>query len=61
MWPDTSKSQYGSYLEYVQQIGRTVGFHVQEDVLRIPSSKRVSCACDEGVKCACDEWVKLCM
>lgn len=36
-----------------------MGFLVQEDVLRIPSSKRVSGTCDEQVKCPCDEWVKL--
>jgi tRNASer (uridine44-2'-O)-methyltransferase len=40
--PDTTKSQYSSYLDYIRLIGETVGFRVQEDTLRIPSSKRVS-------------------
>lgn len=40
--PSTSKSQYQSYLDYVKEIGETVGFLVEEDTLRIPSSKRVS-------------------
>ena len=40
--PNTSKSQYQSYLDYVKEIGETVGFLVEEDTLRIPSSKRVS-------------------
>ena len=40
--PDTHKSQYRSYLDYVRLVGETMGFVVEEDVLRIPSSKRVS-------------------
>ncbi|CAI8049009.1 Probable tRNA (uracil-O(2)-)-methyltransferase, partial [Geodia barretti] len=39
--PNTTKSQYSSYLDYIRLIGETVGFRVQEDTLRIPSSKRV--------------------
>lgn len=34
-------SQYRSYLNYVRVIGQEMGFTVDEDVLRIPSSKRV--------------------
>ena len=36
------KSQYQSYLAYVAQVGRACGFEVEEDTLRIPSTKRVS-------------------
>ena len=39
--PGTAKSQYRSYLDYVRVIGQTMGFEVQEDIMRIPSSKRV--------------------
>ena len=38
----STKSQYGSYLEYTRTIGEKMGFVVREDSLRIPSSKRVS-------------------
>ena len=34
-------SQYRSYLDYIESIGKTCGFDVEEDVLRIPSTKRV--------------------
>ncbi len=34
-------SQYCDYLDYVQEIGQAMGFKVQRDTLRIPSSKRV--------------------
>ncbi|KAK3609488.1 hypothetical protein CHS0354_022248 [Potamilus streckersoni] len=34
-------SQYRSYLDYVHQVGKTCGFIVEEDMLRIPSTKRV--------------------
>ena len=34
-------SQYRSYLNYVREIGGKMGFKVHEDVLRIPSTKRV--------------------
>lgn len=36
------ESNYRSYLTYVQQVGRECGFEVEEDTLRIPSTKRVS-------------------
>jgi len=39
--PDTHKSQYRSYLDYIRLVGETMGFVVEEDMLRIPSSKRV--------------------
>ena len=39
--PSTLKSQYRSYLDYVRLIGENMGFVVEEDTLRIPSSKRV--------------------
>ncbi|KAL3858141.1 hypothetical protein ACJMK2_012751 [Sinanodonta woodiana] len=34
-------SQYRSYLDYVRLVGETCGFIVEEDMLRIPSTKRV--------------------
>ena len=37
----SGKSQYRFYLDYVVHIGERMGFKVQEDVLRIPSNKRV--------------------
>lgn len=37
----SQKTQYREYLDFVQEVGRTCGFHVQEDCLRIPSTKRV--------------------
>ncbi|NWW82022.1 TRM44 methyltransferase, partial [Climacteris rufus] len=36
------KTQYREYLDYVAQVGVVCGFHVEEDCLRIPSTKRVS-------------------
>jgi len=35
-------SHYRTYLDYVRSIGVNCGFAVHEDVLRIPSTKRVS-------------------
>ena len=35
-------TQYRGYLDFVQEVGETCGFHVEEDSLRIPSTKRVS-------------------
>ncbi|CAM9474146.1 unnamed protein product [Lampetra planeri] len=35
------RSQYREYLDFVAEIGNTCGFRVQEDTLRIPSTKRV--------------------
>ena len=37
----SNERQYRSYLDYVENIGKTCGFDVKEDVLRIPSTKRV--------------------
>ena len=34
-------TQYHGYLKFVQEVGRTCGFEVEEDSLRIPSTKRV--------------------
>ena len=39
--PSSCKSQYRYYLDYVRIIGEEMGFVVEEDSLRIPSSKRV--------------------
>ncbi|XP_074396557.1 putative tRNA (uracil-O(2)-)-methyltransferase [Zonotrichia albicollis] len=36
------KTQYREYLDFVAQVGFVCGFHVEEDCLRIPSTKRVS-------------------
>lgn len=38
---DHGLSQYRTYLNYIQDIGKVCGFEVEEDVLRIPSTKRV--------------------
>ncbi|KAK7087366.1 hypothetical protein V1264_021429 [Littorina saxatilis] len=35
------ETSYRSYLTYIQQVGRACGFLVEEDTLRIPSTKRV--------------------
>ncbi|XP_023109200.2 probable tRNA (uracil-O(2)-)-methyltransferase isoform X2 [Felis catus] len=35
------KTQYREYLDFVTEVGLACGFHVQEDRLRIPSTKRV--------------------
>ena len=43
-------SQYRSYLDYIESIGETCGFDVEEDVLRIPSTKRV-CQIGRSQKC----------
>lgn len=41
------KTQYREYLDFVLEVGLSCGFHVQEDCLRIPSTKRV---CAEQVQ-----------
>ena len=33
--------KYRLYLNYIQHVGETCGFTVEEDILRIPSTKRV--------------------
>jgi hypothetical protein len=35
------ESSYRSYLTYVSRVGEACGFQVEEDTLRIPSTKRV--------------------
>lgn len=37
----SQKTQYREYLDFVREVGVACGFHVQEDCLRIPSTKRV--------------------
>ncbi|XP_055480254.1 probable tRNA (uracil-O(2)-)-methyltransferase [Psammomys obesus] len=37
----SSKTQYREYLDFVLEVGLSCGFHMQEDCLRIPSTKRV--------------------
>ncbi|NXD19560.1 TRM44 methyltransferase, partial [Spelaeornis formosus] len=37
----SKKTQYREYLDFVAQVGLVCGFHVEEDCLRIPSTKRV--------------------
>ncbi|XP_020847928.1 putative tRNA (uracil-O(2)-)-methyltransferase isoform X1 [Phascolarctos cinereus] len=37
----SKKSQYREYLDFIKEVGFTCGFHVEEDCLRIPSTKRV--------------------
>merc|ERR1719402_88468 len=43
---DTSISLYRDYLNYIREVGGEVGYTVEEDRLRIPSTKRV---CQMGV------------
>ncbi|XP_062494735.1 probable tRNA (uracil-O(2)-)-methyltransferase isoform X2 [Pezoporus occidentalis] len=38
----SKKTQYREYLDFVAQVGFVCGFNVEEDCLRIPSTKRVS-------------------
>ncbi|XP_017931928.1 probable tRNA (uracil-O(2)-)-methyltransferase [Manacus vitellinus] len=38
----SKKTQYREYLDFIAQVGFVCGFHVEEDCLRIPSTKRVS-------------------
>ena len=35
-------TQYRGYLDFVHEVGETCGFQVEEDSLRIPSTKRVN-------------------
>ena len=35
-------TQYRGYLDFVCGVGETCGFQVEEDALRIPSTKRVN-------------------
>ncbi|KAM6150734.1 putative tRNA (uracil-O(2)-)-methyltransferase isoform 2-T2 [Erethizon dorsatum] len=35
------KTQYREYLDFIREVGQACGFHVEEDCLRIPSTKRV--------------------
>ncbi|XP_036621535.1 probable tRNA (uracil-O(2)-)-methyltransferase isoform X2 [Trichosurus vulpecula] len=37
----SKKTQYREYLDFIKEVGFTCGFHVEEDCLRIPSTKRV--------------------
>lgn len=37
----SKKTQYREYLDFVAEVGSVCGFHVEEDCLRIPSTKRV--------------------
>ncbi|XP_064367552.1 probable tRNA (uracil-O(2)-)-methyltransferase [Dromaius novaehollandiae] len=37
----SKKTQYREYLDFVSQVGFVCGFHVEEDCLRIPSTKKV--------------------
>ena len=41
----SKKTQYREYLDFVAQVGFVCGFHVEEDCLRIPSTKRVILDC----------------
>uniref|UniRef100_A0A670Y7N6 tRNA (uracil-O(2)-)-methyltransferase n=1 Tax=Pseudonaja textilis TaxID=8673 RepID=A0A670Y7N6_PSETE len=38
----SQKSQYREYLDFVAEVGTVCGFQVEEDCLRIPSTKRVT-------------------
>ena len=39
---NSTVSQYRGYLDFVHEVGETCGFQVEEDSLRIPSTKRVN-------------------
>lgn len=49
---EANTTQYRSYLNFMQEIGHVCGYEVEEDNLRIPSTKRV---CQIGMKVRCDE------
>ncbi|XP_010640075.1 probable tRNA (uracil-O(2)-)-methyltransferase isoform X2 [Fukomys damarensis] len=55
------KTQYREYLDFIQEVGEACGFHVEEDCLRIPSTKRV-CLIGKsrtylpGAEVGMDEW-----
>ncbi|XP_054942215.1 probable tRNA (uracil-O(2)-)-methyltransferase isoform X3 [Physeter macrocephalus] len=38
----SQKTQYRGYLDFITEVGSACGFHVEEDCLRIPSTKRLS-------------------
>lgn len=44
----SKKTQYREYLDFVLEVGLSCGFHVQEDCLRIPSTKRVCARAGPG-------------
>lgn len=44
----SKKTQYREYLDFVLEVGLSCGFHVQEDCLRIPSTKRVCARAGTG-------------
>ncbi|KAM4854801.1 putative tRNA (uracil-O(2)-)-methyltransferase isoform 2-T2 [Thomomys bottae] len=37
----SQKTQYREYVDFIREVGLSCGFHIQEDCLRIPSTKRV--------------------
>ncbi|XP_022104593.1 probable tRNA (uracil-O(2)-)-methyltransferase [Acanthaster planci] len=41
MRTDQTKTQYRAYLDFVEEVGQVCGFQVQEDTMRIPSTKRI--------------------
>lgn len=50
----SSKTQYRGYLDFLTEVGSACGFRVEEDCLRIPSTKRV-CAGHRG----CLPWARV--
>ena len=50
---DASKSVFRDYLDWVAELGREAGFQVEEDKMRIPSTKRV---CQVGEVVGEEEW-----
>ncbi|CAF4938525.1 unnamed protein product [Pieris macdunnoughi] len=56
---DSSKSQYGDYLEYIKSLCEDFGFDVKLDRLKIPSTKRI-CLVSEKRAYQEEEYEKYC-
>ena len=52
---NSNNSRYGDYLNYVESVGRTCGFQVEVDRLRIPSTRRICLIGKCGVRSA-QQW-----
>ncbi|KFM78949.1 putative tRNA (uracil-O(2)-)-methyltransferase, partial [Stegodyphus mimosarum] len=48
-------TQYQSYLKFLHELCKTMGFDVQQDKLRIPSTKRICIVCQSRTYEKCDE------
>ena len=51
----SSQSRYAEYLRFVAHVGETCGYQVEEDRMRIPSTRR-TCFVGRTVQRTADEW-----